>query len=145
MAGTVTRFDYGSDRKNVQHYGSVSLRSTFNHNVYLFRRSRQPTTSLLSPLTCTYTGELLSSSYFENWILRSDDDFLADPQDFNELLLPMLNPDYVKVLFPVNLETEEILIISGQSASNWFFSSRLCVGNASSGCVIQTDYRDYQR
>ncbi|GMT09488.1 hypothetical protein PFISCL1PPCAC_785 [Pristionchus fissidentatus] len=68
VAGTVTRFDYGSARKNTQHYGTA--------------------------IPPSYNFTTVATDMYLYW---SDDDFLADPQDFTELLLPMLNREYVKV------------------------------------------------
>ncbi|KAF8384436.1 hypothetical protein PRIPAC_73578, partial [Pristionchus pacificus] len=66
--GTVTRFDYGSSKKNYQHYGMNT-----------------------PPL---YDFSTIKTDMYLYW---SDLDYLADAQDVQEYLIPALNPEYLKL------------------------------------------------
>ncbi|GMR34102.1 hypothetical protein PMAYCL1PPCAC_04297, partial [Pristionchus mayeri] len=66
--GTVSRFDYGSSKKNYQHYGVNT-----------------PPAHDFSPIKT------------DMYLYWSDDDYLADAQDISEYLIPALNPAYVKL------------------------------------------------
>ncbi|GMR58967.1 hypothetical protein PMAYCL1PPCAC_29162, partial [Pristionchus mayeri] len=66
--GTVFRFDYGSNKKNYQHYGM----------------NTPP----------TYDFSTIKTDMYLYW---SDLDYLADAQDIQEYLIPSLNPQYLKL------------------------------------------------
>ncbi|GMT10472.1 hypothetical protein PFISCL1PPCAC_1769, partial [Pristionchus fissidentatus] len=67
-SGTVSKFDYGSSKKNQQHYG----------------QSKPP----------SYDFTKIKNDMYLYW---SDDDWLADPEDVKGYLLTSLNPNHIKL------------------------------------------------